>query len=54
MIELIRQYHKGDFNWESYRLDRVVVLSARSEDSKGLEDFLIREFFGEEAAPRQR
>ena len=54
MIELIRQYHKGDFNWESYRLDRVVVLSARPEDSKGLEDFLIREFFGEEAAPRQR
>lgn len=45
MIELIRQYHKGDFNWESYRLDRVVVLSARLEDSKGLEDFLIREFF---------
>lgn len=54
MIELIRQYHKGDFNWESYRLDRVVVLSARLEDSKGLEDFLIREFFGEEAAPRRR
>jgi hypothetical protein len=54
MIELIRQYHKGDFNWESYRLDRVVVLSARPEDSKGLEDFLIREFFGEEAAPRGR
>lgn len=51
MIELIRQYHKGDFNWESYRLDRVVVLSARLEDSKGLEDFLIREFFGEAAAP---
>lgn len=54
MIELIRQYHKGDFNWESYRLDRVVVLSARPEDSKGLEDFLIREFFGEETAPRRR
>lgn len=54
MIDLIRQYHKGDFNWESYRLDRVVVLSARPEDSKGLEDFLIREFFGEEAAPLRR
>lgn len=49
MIELIREYHKGDFNWESYRLDRVVVLSARMEDSKGLEDFLIREFFGDVA-----
>jgi hypothetical protein len=45
MIDLIRQYQKGDFQWESYRLDRVVVLSARMEDSKGLEDFLIREFF---------
>lgn len=45
MIDLIRQYQKADFQWESYRLDRVVVLSARIEDSKGLEDFLIREFF---------
>ncbi len=54
MIELIRQYHKGDFNWESYRLDRVVVLSARLEDSKGLEDFLIREFFEDSPALRPR
>lgn len=45
MIELIRQYHKEDFNWESYRLNRVVTLSARMEDTRGLEDFLIREFF---------
>jgi TonB family protein len=45
MMELIRQYHKEDFNWESYRLGQVVVLSARIEDSKGLEDFLMREFF---------
>jgi hypothetical protein len=54
MIELIREYHKGDFNWESYRLDRVVVLSSRLEDSKGLEDFLIREFFGDSEAPVRR
>ena len=40
MIELIREYHQGDFNWESYRLGRVVTLSSRTEDSKGLEDFL--------------
>lgn len=46
MIELIRQYQKKDFQWESYRLNMVVTLSARLEDSKGLEDFLIREFFG--------
>lgn len=45
MIDMIRQYHAGDFNWESYRLGRLVVLSARKEDSEGLEDFLMREFF---------
>jgi len=46
MIELIRTHYKGDFKWESHRLDRVVTLSARPEDSEGLEDFLLREFFG--------
>ena len=46
MIELIRKYYKGDFNWESQRLSRVVTMSARIEDNSGLEDFLIREFFG--------
>lgn len=45
MIELIRQYYKEDFNWESHRLHRVVVLSAREKDSAGLEEFLMREFF---------
>lgn len=47
MIELIRKYYKGDFNWESQRLDRVVVLSARPEDNEGLEAFMMKEFFGE-------
>jgi hypothetical protein len=46
MIELIRKYYKGDFNWESQRLDRVIVLSARIEDNAGLEEFMMREFFG--------
>lgn len=46
MIELIRSHYKGDFRWESHRLGRVVILSARPEDSEGLEDFLMREFFG--------
>lgn len=46
MIEIIRRHYQGDFNWESQRLDRVVVLSARPEDNAGLEDFLIMEFFG--------
>lgn len=47
MIELIRRYYPGNFNWESQRLDRTVVLSARIEDNEGLEVFLLREFFGE-------
>jgi len=46
MIELIRTHYTGDFNWESHRLGRVVTLSARPEDNEGLEDFMIREFFG--------
>jgi hypothetical protein len=46
MIQLIRTHYQGDFNWESHRLGRVVVLSARLEDTSGLEDFLMREFFG--------
>jgi len=46
MIELIRQHYQGNFNWESHRLGRVVVLSARMEDSAGLEEFMMKEFFG--------
>ncbi|MBY0475782.1 MAG: hypothetical protein K2Q13_12095 [Nitrosomonas sp.] len=45
MIQLIREHYKEDFNWESHRLHRVIVLSARERDSAGLEDFLMREFF---------
>jgi hypothetical protein len=45
MIEIIRKRQSGDFNWDSRRLGRVVVLSARSEDNAGLEDFLRKEFF---------
>ncbi|MBU0593765.1 MAG: hypothetical protein KKH74_08530 [Gammaproteobacteria bacterium] len=50
MIELIRRYYKGDFNWESQRLERSIVLSARMEDNAGLEDFLWQEFFGARGA----
>jgi len=46
MIEIIRRYYNGDFNWESHRLDREVVLSARPQDDDGLEDFMMQEFFG--------
>ncbi len=46
MILLIRTYYTGDFNWESHRLGRVLVKSARVEDTTELEAFLMREFFG--------
>jgi hypothetical protein len=45
MIALIRKYYTGDFNWESQRLGRVVVLSARVADTRGLQNFLMDEFF---------
>ena len=47
MISLIREHYQGDFNWESHRMGRTIVLSARQEDSAGLEDFLMMEFFGQ-------
>lgn len=46
MIELIREYYSGEFKWDSHRLRRVVTLSARAEDTAGLEEFMMREFFG--------
>lgn len=47
MIAIIRDHESGDFLWESDRLGRNVMLSARPADQAGLEDFLWREFFGE-------
>jgi len=47
MIAIIREHESGDFLWESTRLGRDVTLSARPADNAGLEDFLMREFFGE-------
>ncbi len=47
IITLIRQRYQGDFNWESRRLNRIIVLSARENDSSDLENFLMMEFFGE-------
>lgn len=54
MIQLIRQYHQEDFNWESHRLNRVIVLSAHPRNNEGLENFLMREFFGEPLPPSMR
>jgi hypothetical protein len=45
MIQIIRDHESGDFVWESDRLGRDVMLSARPADNAGLEDFLMREFF---------
>ncbi len=46
MISLIREHYQGDFDWDSHRLGKVVKLSARPEDSAGLEEFIMTEFFG--------
>ena len=47
MISLIRLHYQGDFNWESHRLNRTIVMSARPEDNAGLEEFMMLEFFGQ-------
>src|SRR5262249_54632869 len=44
MISIIREYEQEDFVWESRRLGRNVMLSARARDNAGLEDFMLREF----------
>ena len=54
MIELIRTHYSGDFNWESQRLGRVVVLSAAPADNDYLEAYLLREFFGTPLLKRAR
>ena len=47
MISLIGEHYKGDFNWDSHRLNRTIVMSARPEDNAKLEEFMMIEFFGE-------
>ena len=54
MIRLIRDHYTGDFNWQSYKLGKVIVLSARPEDNDALEDFLAREFFDTPVIKRTR
>jgi len=45
MIALIRETEQGDISWDSYRLGRVVEISARPSDNAGLEEFMMHEFF---------
>ena len=52
MIAIIRDYEQGDFLWESRRLDRSLMLSARPRDNAGLEDFMMHEFFDGSRLPQ--
>lgn len=45
VIEIIREEKKADFLWESRRLGKPITLSARPEDYRELEQFLMQEFF---------
>jgi hypothetical protein len=53
MIELIRKEKTGDFEWDSHRLNKVVTLSARPQDTQELVDFLYKEMFPEYKPPRR-
>lgn len=53
MIELIRKEKKGDFEWDSHRLGRVVTMSARLEDTEQLRAFLFKEMFEDYKPPRR-
>ncbi len=46
MIAIIRREYNGDFKWDSRRLNRVITLSARQQDTQTLVNFMMLEFFG--------
>jgi hypothetical protein len=54
MIELIRKEKTGDFDWDSHRLQRVVKMSARVQDTDELQAFLYQEMFPGYRPPRTR
>lgn len=51
MIAIIRDHEQEDFLWESQRLGRSMMLSARARDNAGLEAFLLQEFFDDPRRP---
>ena len=51
MIAIIREHEQEDFLWESPRLGRSMMLSARARDNAGLEAFLLQEFFDDPRRP---
>lgn len=54
VIEVIRKYKTGDFEFESHRLGRMVPQSARPADNDRLEAFLMQELFSDDSAPPAR
>ena len=54
MIAIIREYEQEEFLWESHRLGRSLMLSARARDNAGLEEFMLREFFDDPLRPPPR
>lgn len=48
MIAIIRDQKPGDFEWQSHRLRKVIVMSARPQDQPELEKFLMKEFYPED------
>jgi hypothetical protein len=45
IIEIIRNYERGDFTWHSNRIGKSLILSARARDNAGLEEFMMKEFY---------
>jgi hypothetical protein len=56
VIDVIRKYKKGDFEFESRLYGHPVTMSARPEDGASLETFLMKELFQEDtlAHPQAR
>ena len=52
MIAVIREYEADDFQWESRRLGRNLLLSARPRDNARLEEFMMMEFFPDQTVAR--
>ncbi|MFI4939258.1 MAG: hypothetical protein ACHP7O_02755 [Burkholderiales bacterium] len=54
VIEVIRKHKSGSFEFQSWRLGHVVLMSARPEDNDALEQFLMKELFEDERAYLQK
>lgn len=52
IISIIREHEPGDFRWQSKRLGREMMLSARPADNAELESFMMQEFFTDAMQPR--